>query len=107
MIEDGVLELLQITAGLNPEFLRQCLAGLREDSQGVGLPARSIEGQHELAPYPFIERMTGSQRIELTNKSLVTAENQIGVYPIESGREPQALPAGQLGRQGGFVPQFG
>ena len=65
--------------------------------KGIGLPARPVEREHVLRAKAFAQRMTGDQRLELTDHVAVPAQRQLGFdAPLERG-EAQLLEATALG----------
>jgi hypothetical protein len=55
--QDGLLEALEADAGLDAELVDQDLAGRPVGGQGVGLAARAVQGQHELAVEVLAQRV--------------------------------------------------
>ena len=55
--QDGLLEALEADAGLDPQLVDQDLAGRPVGGQGVGLAARAVEGQHQLAVEVLAQRV--------------------------------------------------
>jgi hypothetical protein len=51
--ENRLLELLQLTAGLDPELVDQPAASLAVDGKRVSLTAGAVEGEHQLPPQPL------------------------------------------------------
>ena len=61
LLEQGPVELLQLTAGVDAELLDEQSARGVDLAQCLGLPARPIQGERELSPKPLAKRILGDQ----------------------------------------------
>ena len=107
--QDGLFQPLQADAGLDPELVDQDLAGRPVGGQGVGLAARAVQGQHQLAVEVLAQGVQPDQRLQLGHQLVVAAEGQLGLDPGLGGGHLELLDAdqlrpGEVGR-GGHVGQ--
>ena len=56
--------------------------------EGVARAARTVQGQHELAGEPLVQRMAGGQRRQDGQHTGVVAERQPPFRAVEFGRVP-------------------
>ena len=61
LLEQGPVELLQLTPGIDAELLDQQSARSIDLAQRLGLTARPIQGERELGPKPLGKRILGDQ----------------------------------------------
>ena len=95
--EDLVLELAELGPRIDPELLAEELPRRGERPQGVGLPARPVQREHQLRPEPLVEGVFGDQRLQLADEVLVEPERKVGIDPgLECGH-PQLTEPGDLG----------
>ena len=92
--EDRPLEPAQLRSRIEAEFLGQDVAAVLEDAQRVGLPPGAIQGDHELAPESFAQRVRGDERFELDDRFAHVAELEFELDPFLDGLEPQLGQAG-------------
>ncbi len=90
MPEDLRLEPLELRAGLDPEFVDEAGARILVDLQGLRLPARTIQREHELPAKGLAERMVANERLERADDVAVPAELEIGLDPLLDGRRAEA-----------------
>jgi hypothetical protein len=91
--------------------LLQALVGLER----LGLAARAVEGEHQLAAEALAEWMVGDERLELSDEVGVTTEREVGLDQVFEGDETKFFESGsfasaerlrgELG-QGGATPKF-
>ncbi len=101
--QDLVVQAPQLAAGLDAEVLGQRAAGVVEDGQGFGLPARAVQGEHLQGAHPFPVRVQRGQPGQLRHPVGVLAEAQPDLdTPFEHGQPQldQALPLGGGERAG-------
>ena len=96
MAEDLRLEPLELRAGLDSELVDEAGACILVDLQGLRLPARTIQREHELPPERLAQRVVADERLELADHVAVAAELEVGVDPLLAGDEPQLLEASDL-----------
>ncbi len=101
VVEDLLLELLQLRRRVDPQLVGQQPPRLLICAEGISLPARSIQGEHELAPETFSKRVLGRQVLELGNESLMPTEGQMRVDAQFHGGEPQTVQPSRQVPQGG------
>ena len=63
----------------------------------LGLPARAVQREHELAAQALPQRMLGDEGLELADHVLGPAERDVGVDPVRDAGEPEVLETGDLG----------
>ena len=97
LIQDRAVELLQRRAGVDPELLEEPLAGVGVDGERLGLPARAVEREHQLAVEALAERVCPRQRLQLGDERVVAAAAEVGVDPVLRAGEPELVEAGDLG----------
>jgi hypothetical protein len=93
MGEDRSLELLQLLARLQAEIVEEDAPRLLIGVQRVGLPARSIQRQHQLRPQPLEQRLARHERTELADEIGVAPERKIGVDPLLECRQAELFEA--------------
>ena len=67
------------------------------DVERLGLPARPVEGEHQLHPERLAQRMLCRERLELADEIGVTAEGEVRGDPILERDQPKLLEARGLG----------
>ena len=77
LLEDRLLELAQIAPRLQPELLDERDARLAVGVQRLGLTARAIEGEHELAAQRLAQAMLADERLELAHHLGVASRRQV------------------------------
>jgi len=55
LVEDPRLQLLELVSGFDAEFGDEPAAGVVVEAEGVCLPARAVEGEHQLGAWPFAQ----------------------------------------------------
>ena len=91
LAEDPTLELLQRRARLDSKLVDEEAPRLLVHVECLRLPPRPVEGDHELAPQPFPERLCGGERLELTDELGVAPAGEIGLDASLHAREPELL----------------
>ena len=95
------MQLPQLGAGIHAEFPGDHLAGPGVGLQGLGLPARAVQGAHEQRPQPFAEPVFGSSLRSSATTCDWRPAAQIGVDAQLQGLDPRFLePAGRGTDQG-------
>jgi hypothetical protein len=89
--EDGALELLQRRRRLDTELVDQHLARLAVEREGLRLPRRPVEGQHQLGPQALAQRVLRHQQLELRHQLEVASERQVGLDPGLERRQAKLL----------------
>ena len=84
--------------GSIPSSSDQPSARVAVGAQRLGLPARPVEREHELAAQPLAERMLGRECLELRRRAPVPAECQVGVHALLERCQPEFLEPLDLGR---------
>src|SRR5205823_7578451 len=100
-------------AGLEEEVLGAQAAGRAVDVEGVGLPSRAVEREHQEGSPPLPDRMFGDERLQLGDHLALVAAAEVGLETILECLEAQlvqalGLAAKRLGGQageGGAAPE--
>ena len=87
--EDRALELLQLAAGLEPEFVVQKRACPPIDLEALCLTARPVEREHQLSAKALAVRMLRAQRLDLADQRELTAERQLRIDSLLDAGKPQ------------------
>jgi hypothetical protein len=66
--------------------------------QGIGLPARPIERQHEVTPESFPEGMVDDQGFQFREKLGMQSEGKLRLQPVLDHIQPKILQPGRLGQ---------
>ena len=90
-VEDRALERLERRRRLDPEALDERLPRRAVGLERLGLPARAVEREHQLAAEPLAQRVLGDERLELGDERGVPAEREVCVDPLLERREAQLL----------------
>ena len=94
--EDRPLELLKLPPRLDPEVVDQLAASLLIALQRVGLPARSVQREHQLRLKALPQRMLAHERLELADQRGVPSKREVSVDSILERREALFLDPGSL-----------
>ena len=87
----------ELGTGVEAELLGERCPALLEHAQRVGLPARPVQREHQLAPQSLPQRMVGDEHLEIADESLVMGERQLRVDPLLDEGEPHLLQASDVG----------
>ena len=68
----------------------------RNSVESVGLPARPVQGEHELRARALLQRTLGDQRLERGYELRPPSERQLGLDPLLHRKPPQLLEARRL-----------
>ena len=68
LLEDPPLELAKLAARFDPELLDELRARVLERLEGVRLPTRAVEREHELRPQPLAKWVLAHKRLELSDE---------------------------------------
>ena len=79
LVEDCPFESSQRRPGLDPELLDERLPRRPVRRQRVGLPARAVEREHQLAAQSLAQRVLGDECFELGNELGCATEREVGV----------------------------
>ncbi len=97
------MQALEPVGGIDPEVLGEDGPGAPERAEGLGLPARTIEREHQVPPQPFAQRVFPSQGVEIPDQAGVTPERKLGGELLLDGGQTQLLQARDLTRERGFL----
>jgi hypothetical protein len=100
LVQDLLLEPLQRGAGVEPERVAEHVPRYLENLQGVRLPSRAVQREHQLCAKALAKRMFGNEPLQLDNDLLMAAELELGLNPLFDDRqteliEPRRLLAGE------------
>jgi len=96
LTEDRSLQVMQRAARLDAELIDKKGARVSIHSESLGLTARAIQGEHQLASKPLAERMLGDERLELTYEVGVATELEVGLDPLFHRHEAKLFEPGTL-----------
>ena len=82
LAQDRALELPEGRGWLDAQLVVERGASVAVGGQRVALPARPVEGEHQLAPEPFSKRICGDERLELGDERAVAAAREICVDAV-------------------------
>jgi hypothetical protein len=105
--QDLLVQALQGRGRVDPQLLGQDLSGLLEGRERLGLSARPVQRQHQLAPQPLPQRLVSGQPLQLGRDLAMATKHQQRIDPLLAGRGAQLLqpselrPKRRLGRQVG------
>jgi hypothetical protein len=88
---------LQLGGGLDAELLDEHVPERPVCLQRLPLPARAVEGQHQLAANPLPQRVRRAERRELGNQTIMAAEGEVGVDPPLQRGQVQLLQPSAFG----------
>ena len=88
MREDRPFQLLELSAGLEPELLDERASCILVGGERVSLSSGAIEGEHQLRPRALPEWVLLHERFELGNEVVVAAKSEVAVDPVHERGEP-------------------
>ena len=94
--ENGLLELLQLAARLEPELAVEIGPRLPVSLERIGLAAGAVQREHELRPQALAQRMLDHERFELRHELGMTAECEVGLDSSVPAPTSGAPPAGMI-----------
>ncbi len=103
LLQNRLLEIAELGARLQPQLVAHDSAEDAVRLEGVGLPPRAVEGEHELCAEPLVERMEAHERLELADGVGLASQRE---HRFEAGFErlqAEAFEAGDLGLREGLV----
>ena len=103
MRQDRALELLELTAWLEAQLVDHRLADPPVALEGVGLPSRPIEREHELTLESLSVGVLPAERLQLADQLGVVAEREVGVDPVLKYGEPRLLEPPDLDLREGLI----
>ncbi len=101
--QDRLLQALQLLARLEAELLRQLAPRGAVGVECLGLPARAVQREHQLAAKRLPERGARHERLELADELGVAPEREVGLDALLEDRQPQLLEPGDLHLREGLV----
>ena len=87
MPQNGLLESPEGGTGVEPEFLAEDMTGGLVRPQRLRLPLRSVQGEHELAPWTLSEWVGGHEGFEVGHDAPMATEGQSRLQPVLSGAQ--------------------
>ena len=90
------LETLELWAGLDPELVDEAGACILVHLQGLCLPARTIQREHQLSPERLAKRVVADECLELADDVAVAPELEVGVDSLPMDDEPQLFESPDL-----------
>jgi hypothetical protein len=83
--EDGVLEPLQPSAGLDPQLVDHGPPGVPVNLQRLGRTVAAVQGQHQLAAQPLPQRKLPDQFRQLADQFVMSAQVEFEREPVLIG----------------------
>ena len=105
--EDHALQPAQLGARLDPQLVDQHAPALAHDLQRLGLPAASVERDHQVPAQPLAQRLFGHQRPQLPHEVGVAAFGDLGGEPLLDRLHPQLLEPPDLALRERLEPMVG
>jgi hypothetical protein len=90
------VQLLQRRTRVDSELLRERRARLVIGLERLGLTARAVEGEHQLATKPLAERKLPDERLDLGCQLSALAERKVGFDPLLDGVQPKLFQPADL-----------
>jgi hypothetical protein len=97
------LQLLELPARLDPELLDEHTASLAVGGKCLRLPARAVEGEHELGTRPLAERLLRDVGLELTDEGRVAVKCEVRLEALLERRQAKLLQPQRLGADEGLI----
>ena len=91
LVENGSFEVLQRPSRLETQLVQQQAAGVLVDTERLGLPAASIEGEHQLGTKTLTERMLRDELFEFAHHLGMALPLEVGLESLLEAVEPQLL----------------
>ena len=107
LCDDRGLEPAQVRSGIDPQFVGEQRPRPLIGAKGFTLPARAVEGEHQLAPSPFAQRRIGDRGLELADDLRGAAGREQRVGPVLHQRGMALDPPRLLGCSASAIGQFG
>src|SRR4029450_11639817 len=113
--EDPFVQLAELGRGIDPELVGEDLAGPLVGAKRLALSPGAVQGEHQLFPEAFTERMTRRESLELADGLSEFPDRELRVDPFLQCREAQVIEPcrlrseRRLGREiaeGGTPPQI-
>src|SRR5581483_6028065 len=79
LAQNRALQLLQRCTRLDPQLVDERAPGCLVRGERLGLAARPVEREHQLAAQALAEGVLGRERVELRDERGVAAEGEVGV----------------------------
>ncbi len=89
--QDGLVQPGQLRARVDAEVLHQQLADPAELGEGLGLPARAVQGEHQVAAQGLAQRVFGDQLPQVADEFAALAERQAQFDELLDRGEPALL----------------
>ncbi|CAM5240122.1 hypothetical protein SMICM304S_06936 [Streptomyces microflavus] len=101
--EDRGVQVAEFGRGRDAQFRVQPPPALLVDREGLGVPAATVEGQHELGAGPLAQGLDGQQRLQFGHQIRGASELQAGGGRALQGAQPQLFETYALGVEGRTV----
>ena len=107
LAKDPLVQQLEIARRIDAELLRQHGPRPLERRQGLRLPVRSVQGEHQPAPESFAQWVGLRQAFELRDHLDVAAEVEASLDLLLERLQAELLEPRDLSGQGGLAAQVG
>ena len=85
MGQDRALQLLQLRPRFEPELIDENATRLLVGGERIRLPARAVQGEHQLGPKPLPQRVFPDKPLQLRHELAVLAEPESTIDPADHG----------------------
>ena len=96
LVQDLVLEPLQRGAGVEPELVAEHAPRFLESLEGVRLPSRAVQREHQLCAQALTQRVFDDEPLELENGLLVAAELELRLNLLFEDHQAELFEPGRL-----------
>ena len=96
LIQNLPLEPLECRAGFDPEFLDEHAARLLERVEGIRLPPRPVQREHELRAQALTQRVLGDEAFELGYDLVVSARLELRLDTFLDHRQTERFEPARL-----------
>ncbi len=107
LAQDRRLEPPERRARLDPELLREHAPRLAVGLERVCLTAGAVEGDHEQAAQPLVERMGGDERLQFADDVRVATQGEVGFQACLLAAGAEILEPGDRLLGEGFIEEIG
>jgi hypothetical protein len=96
LVQNRLLQLPQLAARLDPQTVDERATGLLVCLEGLGLSARTVQSEHQLAAKTLPQRIRRDERLELPGELGVTTFDEVSSDALFQAGETEVLEPGDL-----------
>ncbi|MDQ3620088.1 MAG: hypothetical protein M3391_08165 [Actinomycetota bacterium] len=93
---------MQRSTWFDTEFIDEPDSCIPKDIQGLGLSARSIQGQHHQFPKPLAQGMVGDRQIQAGDDVRMSSQSKISLDPIFQGGDRELFESSDMALREGL-----